>query len=453
MELRKKIEALIEKRKIGVTKRNRLTRRLGAGPKIKSNLANRLTSARNEREKRDYIDSSLRVYEQEIHALAEKSAEPIKEIARLRRRIRARTEEAEKRLHRFQKDILTTRKEMKALSEIVNNIQSIYRVLDSSQGRDSTELEDIETKLPGIENKVKEHGERLKARMFLHRIGAPLAHHNIFNRFDFQKIIMIHKEWRKKSVKEIAKSSGLNEEDAIAIARALGWPVIPESLDWWRNNFSEARVGKPVDITDWEISGVKPFKETCSRLINSGISSGKRVFAVPVYGARGGFKKWDLGDSGEIAIDLEGRHEITVSPAGVVAALLCARGENKGNIGFDELEHGTTGSNEGIPQETAKLLHKWLGLGENDTYVLMVRNLDEIDADAELFSKSLNEVVENGARATIAFGAIAGCDEWTSLKHQSHPLVRDEVLEIHHKNQTGRYANAYSPKFRIIPGV
>ena len=451
-ELKKKIEWVIKTQKIGATQRNRLKRLLDAESKIKRNLGDRLSFASTRQERREYIDGSLRVFEDAIRGFVDMPGEPTKLEARLRRTVRARAEEIEKKIHRFQRDPLTKKKEMKALSELANSIRNVYRMLDALKRDKIGELRKLEAKVSTLETKTLTYETKLKVRTFLRRIGAPLAHHNIFDRVEFEKVIKVHKEWRKKPVSEIAKDTGLDESEVIAIARALGWPVIPESLEWWKSNFPNARVGDAVDVTDFEIDGINPLRQTRSRLINMGLAEGKRIFAVPIYNARGGFKKWDL-EYGEIAIDLEGRHEITASPAGVVAALLCARGENKGNIGFDELEHVKTGSIEGINSDLAYKLHSYLNLSESDTYILMVRNPDDIESDVRHFAASLSEIVAKGAQTRIFFGALPGHDEWNSLKHQSHPLIRDEVMEIHYANQSRKKRNTLGPTFHIVPRV
>lgn len=271
--------------------------------------------------------------------------------------------------------------------------------------------------------------EKIEKRRYLRKIGCPHHHHNIFDRFPIHKIIGVHRNWRKKPVAQIAKNFEVSDEHVISLARALGWPVIPESLEWWKENFVNAKVGEPVDVTEWAVEGNAVLQQTNSAIINRALADGNRIYAIPIRGARGGFRKWDLREDGTVEVDSAGAHEVSMSPRFVVAALLCALGEqNTRYMGYDEIGHGTDGSVEGVPVRTAHQLHTHLKLGADDTYLLMFRKQNELGENFAELKSRLTEILQKGASAKISF-SVEGADEYGAVRSQSHPMLKNEVAE------------------------
>jgi hypothetical protein len=233
-------------------------------------------------------------------------------------------------------------------------------------------------------------------------------------------------------VKDLAGDLGIREEELIGVARALGWPTIPESLEWWRNEYSGISVGEAVDVTELEHEGSKLLQQTKSKMINSGIKSGKRVYAVKIHNGKGAFAKWAENESGRIETDAGESYEVNVSPNLVAAAWLCSFGAgDTRNIAFEEIASSAHNSLEGVPVMTAHVIRERLGLGERDTYLLFVRSPEEITRDLAELRHRVDEIMQKGKGAERRFAELPGIGRKEAIRRQSHPFIADEMVEIY----------------------
>jgi len=389
-------------------------------------LSKRLESKTLGSERRaKYIASALEDWSTWV-AKFEKGAVTIpKETGVRLRKLRHEIEQAEARVDNLTGDSRCKRGEAADARKLKEKLRALHARLAKNPGQ--TELESVSSSFTDLQKEVLRVDENFKTRKTLHRMGVKRYMHNVFDRHSLETILSINKGWRAKESHKIASELGLDEESAISLAMALGWPVLSESLEWWRKQYPNIRVGEMTDVTDLSFEGTPSARDAESRIIQEGLSKGKRVFAVPLYGGRGSMRKWDrVGDS--IAVDSSGKRELTTSPHGVVAAWLCSYGEHDThNIGYDELGAAWSGSIEGMPVKTAHAIFLHLGLSQDDTYILMIRDPAVIQKDVEEFKVRLESVLKNGSAAVRRFSQMHP-DAIENIRMQIHPHIEDEVV-------------------------
>lgn len=266
--------------------------------------------------------------------------------------------------------------------------------------------------------------KRAKTRAVLRKAG--ICHwHSVFDDFNSDEILFIHKNWRKIALGDIALSLNTSEENVIALARALGKDTVPESLDWWKREYQWLKADEnAIDVTDM-------FAETNSKIIQNGLAQGCRVYALKLYNGRDAFLKWNIDSQGEIKTDANERAEITTSPRGISAAWLCSLGlGNTRNISYDEIRFGRDGTTQGISRKKAREVFEALRLGEQDSYVLFVRKSERIKRDVGEFINRISEVLAKGGCAERAFVFAQGKSKEQCVREQSHPLIADEMVRL-----------------------
>jgi len=377
-----------------------------------------------------YVDAGLMKLEQEITNL-EKAAQESRPArgADLQRAAWA-LEDVEREIDKAFKASEAREWEKRRLSESKKKIRGLQSRAANAKQLTKEELSDIRDSASKIHAEVASFFEDIRKRKYLHTIGTPNHMHPIFDKYPIKQIKAVHASWRKKSVAELAGVLGIDQEEIISLARALGWSTLHESLEWWREKYDGLEVGEPIDVTEWAEEGVEPLSKSKSRMIQRGLKNKSRIYAVPLYNGNGCLKKWGT----KYDETLERRNDltlhITTSPTASVAAWLCSGGyADTRNIGYDELDLEGTRSLEGIRKTTADALHRHLKLSENDTYVLMVRDPDKIKRDFEDFNHRIRSVKEHGRNARRRFYHVAGEDEIASVKKQTHPHIQDEVVD------------------------
>jgi hypothetical protein len=206
---------------------------------------------------------------------------------------------------------------------------------------------------------------------------------------------------------------------------------ISNALKEFKSSYAgKIKVGNVSDVSGY-------FLSTKSRIIQNSFKNGKRVYALPIFNARGMFEKWKLNPNGTFERDSKGKPIVNKGPKQIVGALICS-GQAE-FIGSDEIFMEKENLVQGIRKKEALSVFRSLNLNpKTDAFVLFVRRPNEIKPSVREFKKRLNGILKRGEKWRPSFtlkGMPLGgstkkfWSKWVGqMAGQLHWLVAEEVI-------------------------